>query len=116
MSQDFQEFITKAKRGKRFLATMSKMSGKFHWTHFKVKDPTDEIFHETINPASDQAFEDPDLALEAMLQCIIKDLERDGEKIEYLANPEGCELVSLESQKKIAKRLPYAFRVTVKGK
>lgn len=117
MSQEFQEFIIKTKRGKTFLATMSKLtSGNFHWTHFKVKDPADELFrHETINPALVKPFKDPAPALEAMLKFIIKDLEKDEDRIEYLANPGDCVFVSLEAQKRIVKKLPYDFRITIKG-
>jgi hypothetical protein len=117
MSQEFQEFIIKTERAKRFIAAISKLaSGHFQWTHFRGKDPTDLIFHhETINPDSAEAFKDPVPALEAMLEFIIKDLEKDEDKIEFLDSPGDCVFVSYESQNRIVKRLPYVFSIKIKG-
>jgi hypothetical protein len=122
MSQEFQEFIIKTEQGKRCITRISEriisgpFRGHFQWTHFECKDPTDEIFHpKTINPALAKPFKDPVSVLEAMLLFIIKELEKDKDKIKFLDNPGDCELVSLESQKEIVKRLRYVFAIKVKG-
>ena len=114
-----QEFFVESEKGMEFRMVITKLeSGGFQWSYSESKTSIDSVLYtQPINPTSSKPYRNANIAFEDMIQDVIKLLKEQGkDKIKDLNNPGDCELISLESQKKIVAGQSYVFPIKVKGK